>query len=90
MIGGNLRDVMGIDKLVAFFARDPVREGPSIQWPIGVRDDLTLTELETTRVSDNTRTPQAAVMRGGEKLLSILTIIPNQVWRRMVSRSELE
>lgn len=51
---------------------------------------LTLTEFKASRVTDDARAAQATVTRSCEELFSVFAIVPNQVWRGVVSRPELQ
>lgn len=55
-MAGNLRDAMGIDKLVAFFAREPTVYGSTVI-SVFIHRLLTLAELKASRVPDHTRAP---------------------------------
>lgn len=58
--GGNLSDVIGIERLVAFFAKDPTLKNQYTECGTVWRS-FTLAKLETPRVPDDARTPHTSI-----------------------------
>ena len=57
VIGGSFRDAMGIDKLLAFFAKEPMSNASGVGTNMTNREGYTLAELKTARISDYAGTP---------------------------------
>ena len=86
--GGSFNDATGIDRLVAFFASEPIRL-------ISIRQFfdytvLTLGKLERARIAHNAGTTKCTVPSGSEQLLPICAIEADEMRRGSVTRSELE